>query len=231
MQGESGIIADIDERGSGTGYGLVQWTPKSNFVNWCNARGLNYHSIETQCQKIQWELENGEQFYKTSTYPLTFRQFTQSNASPTYLAATFIYNYERPYKKNQPQRGVWAEEWCRKLSGGSVTPVTPDTPVSGDTYTVQSGDTLSGIAQRYGVTVSQLQSWNNIQNANLIYVGQVLKVKGGSSQTSTTYHIVKSGETLSGIAKKYGTTVSNLVNLNGIANANLIYVGHKIRIN
>ncbi|CRH18690.1 MAG: phage tail tip lysozyme [Carnobacterium sp.] len=123
MQGESGIIADKDEYGGGGGYGLVQWTPKSNLVNWANSNGLNYRTVETQCKRIQWELDNNQQFYSTSSYPLNFRQYTQSSQSPTYLAAAFISNYERPANNNQPQRGVWAEEWFRNLNG-SVNPPT-----------------------------------------------------------------------------------------------------------
>ena len=44
-------------------------------------------------------------------------------------------------------------------------------------YTIQSGDTLSGIAAKYGTSVSQLQAWNGIKNANLIYAGQKIRVK------------------------------------------------------
>lgn len=44
-------------------------------------------------------------------------------------------------------------------------------------YTIQSGDTLSEIAARYGTSVSQLQSWNGIKNANVIYAGQKIRVK------------------------------------------------------
>ena len=44
-------------------------------------------------------------------------------------------------------------------------------------YTIKSGDTLSGIAQKYGTTVKQLQSWNSIKNANVIYAGQKIRVK------------------------------------------------------
>lgn len=178
MQGESGIIADMNEVGGGGGYGLVQWTPKSNLTNWANARGLNYRTVNTQCQRIQWELENGQQFYKTKAYPLTFRQFTQSTESPTYLAKVFINNYERPATTNQPKRWAWAEQWYSKLANGSVTP--PQDPTTGDTYVVKSGDTLSGIAAKFGVTVKQLQEWNNISDPNKIYVGQVLKIKAST---------------------------------------------------
>ncbi|WP_413536540.1 phage tail tip lysozyme [Carnobacterium divergens] len=125
MQGESGIIADKDELGGGGGYGLVQWTPKSNLVNWANSNGLNYRTVETQCKRIQWELENGKQFYATTAYPLNFRQFTQSTQSPTYLASVFIHNYERPANPNQPQRGIWAEEWFNLLSDTTEKPLDP----------------------------------------------------------------------------------------------------------
>lgn len=99
------------------------------------------------------------------------------------------------------------------------------------TYTVKSGDTLSGIAQKYGTTVSALAQLNGIQNPNVIYAGQVLKISGNSSSTGSSggVYTVKSGDTLSGIAQRYGTTVSALVNKNGIKNPDVIYVGQKIK--
>lgn len=123
---------------------------------------------------------------------------------------------------------------------GKGTPSTPVNPApspqpqsqpSGTTYTVQKGDTLSGIASKYGTTYQKIASDNGIENPNLIYPGQVLKINGGSSQTnSQTVYTVKAGDTLSGIAKKYGTTVNQLVAWNNIANPNLIYVGQKLRV-
>lgn len=55
---------------------------------------------------------------------------------------------------------------------------------SGSTYTVKKGDTLSEIAEKTGVSVAKLQSYNGNKNANKITVGQVLKLKGGSTSTS-----------------------------------------------
>lgn len=95
------------------------------------------------------------------------------------------------------------------------------------TYTVQAGDSLSAIATRFGTTVSALQSANNIRNANLIYPGQVLKVSGQA--TIMSVYTVRSGDNLSTIAGRLGTTVSHLQSVNGIRNANLIYPGQNLR--
>ena len=108
-------------------------------------------------------------------------------------------------------------------------------PGSG-TYTVQSGDTLSGIAAKFGTSWQTLQQLNGIADPNLIYPGQVLKLPGGAPSLSVTpspsvtTYTIQPGDTLSGIAAQYGTSVSNLVALNGIANPDVIYAGQTIRI-
>ena len=93
------------------------------------------------------------------------------------------------------------------------------------TYTVKRGDTLSEIAMRFNTTVDNLVKINNIQNPNLIYVGEIIKIK----DQQTTYKIQK-GDTLSEIAAKFQTTVAKLVKLNDIQNPNLIYAGETIKI-
>ncbi|MCC8023505.1 MAG: LysM peptidoglycan-binding domain-containing protein, partial [Clostridiales bacterium] len=104
------------------------------------------------------------------------------------------------------------------------------------TYTVKSGDTLTAIAARYGTTVSALVSLNNISNPDLIYVGQVLQIpsssgsSGSSGSAGATTYTIRRGDTLSGIAARYGTTVGAIASLNGISNVDLIYAGETIRI-
>ena len=98
------------------------------------------------------------------------------------------------------------------------------------TYTVQAGDTLSGIASKYGTTYQELARINNIANPNVIYPGQVIKINGGTVEKIYT---VKSGDTLSGIANKYGTTWQNIYNNNRDiigSNPNLIKPGQVLKI-
>ena len=111
---------------------------------------------------------------------------------------------------------------------------TPSTPTdNANVYTVVSGDTLSGIARRYNTTVSAILAQNpSITNPNLIYPGEQIVIPGGSSSTnseSTTY-VVQSGNTLSGIASRFNTSVTLLARLNDISNPNLIYPGQKITL-
>ncbi|WP_066894143.1 LysM peptidoglycan-binding domain-containing protein [Clostridium nigeriense] len=97
------------------------------------------------------------------------------------------------------------------------------------TYVVQPGDNLSSIAVKYGTTYQEIARINGISNPNLIYPGQVLKIN--STKENEIYYTVKSGDTLSSIAAKYGTTYQEIARINGISNPNLIYPGQVIKIN
>lgn len=101
-------------------------------------------------------------------------------------------------------------------------------------YIVKKGDTLSGIASKYGTTYQVLASYNGISNPNLIGVKQVIKIPNGTmshiTNTSSRTYIVKSGDNLSSIAKKYGTTYQKIAKDNNISNPNKIYPGQKLII-
>ena len=86
---------------------------------------------------------------------------------------------------------------------------------------------MSEIAQKFGTNVTTLVELNNIKNADFIRVGQKLKIPGDKKYMTYT---VKSGDTLSEIAKKYNTTVAKLTRDNRIKNKNLIYPGQKLKI-
>ncbi|WP_337827077.1 LysM peptidoglycan-binding domain-containing protein [Pseudonocardia sp. TMWB2A] len=99
-------------------------------------------------------------------------------------------------------------------------------------YTVRSGDTLSGIAARHGTTWQNLARINGISNPDRIYPGQNLKLSGGGNggggQASS--YTVRSGDTLSAIASRHGSSVSAIARANGISNPNLIYPGQRLTI-
>lgn len=99
---------------------------------------------------------------------------------------------------------------------------------------VNRGETLSSIAIKYNTSYQYLARINSIANPNLIYVGQELKVPVLADynihDTSHRLYIVRRGNTLTQIAREYGVTIENIVELNGIANPNLIYIGETLRI-
>lgn len=99
----------------------------------------------------------------------------------------------------------------------------------GRTYTVQPGDTLSGIAAKLGVAQSQISGFHS-GNPNLIYPGEVLSVSGGSPQPSAEYYTVRSGDNLSAIAARCGTSWQHIRDLNGLSNPDLIYPGRVLRV-
>jgi len=99
-----------------------------------------------------------------------------------------------------------------------------------NTYTVISGDTLSGIASKFNTTYPELARINGIANPDLINVGQVLQLNDPLSSESSVSYTVVAGDTLSAIANRYNTTYSELARINGIDNPDLIYVGQELKI-
>lgn len=128
-----------------------------------------------------------------------------------------------------------------------VKPVTPNksnqTNAKNTTYKVVSGDSWWGIANRVGLDMYQLAKLNGKTINSVIHPGQVLKIKGTiknnakpvakkvKTSSSTKAYNVKPGDTLSGIASRYGTSVNRLAQLNGIVNTNAIYPGQRLTVN
>ncbi|WP_366247719.1 LysM peptidoglycan-binding domain-containing protein [Terribacillus aidingensis] len=132
-------------------------------------------------------------------------------------------------------------------SSKSTTKTSSSSSSSASTYTVKSGDTLSGIASKHKISLSNLKKWNNI-SGYLIYPGDKLKVSAGgssssnnsssnsgsssnnnSSSSSSTYK-VKSGDSLWKIANNNGVSVANLKSWNNLS-SDVIRVGQTLKIN
>lgn len=96
-------------------------------------------------------------------------------------------------------------------------------------YTVKSGDSLWNIAKRYGVTVNELKSANNL-TSNTLSIGQKLKIpKTETDEVETSTYTVKAGDSLYAIARKYNTTVDALKSLNNLT-TNTLQIGQKLKI-
>ncbi len=109
-----------------------------------------------------------------------------------------------------------------------------------ETYTVHSGDNLTAIAARYGLSVEALAKTNGIANVNNIYAGQVLKLPKGSGvsgdaaagavTSNLEAYLVQPGDTLSGLASKFGVSQVELASVNHLSVMSYLYVGQTLRI-
>ena len=144
-----------------------------------------------------------------------------------------------------------------KLTGSTAAPApatkAPATSTSvtsksggGSVYVVKSGDTLSAIAARHGVGLSEVFKLNGLGMGSIIYPGQKIKVGGGSSTqapstpataapsapapASSGSYTIKSGDTLSGIAARNGVRLADVLSANRLTISSIIYPGQKLVI-
>ncbi len=127
---------------SGHGYGMVQWTPYTKYTNWCSEQGLRDPSeMDTNLARIIYEVNNSIQWYGTGNYSgMSFKEFTTSSESVSYLAVGFLLCYERPADQSssvQNYRSELANAWYEYLTG--VTPEDPDTPITPTTKSKRKG--------------------------------------------------------------------------------------------
>ena len=129
----------------------------------------------------------------------------------------------------------------RGLQAGQTIKVPVGSQVP-ETYRVQSGDTLSAIATKYDLTIDHLVSLNGLPRNGALRVGQQLQLSGEprieekpteqrSEATAKDIHVVKSGETLSSIARKYYLQLSYLADLNGLKQNSNVRVGQQLKVN
>lgn len=100
-------------------------------------------------------------------------------------------------------------------------------------YTVEDGDTLSAIAEEFGLSPEELAALNGIEDPDQIFAGQVLRIGEGGpavAPPSARIHAVAAGETLSAIADAYGFALDDLLSLNGIDDPNYIYEGQQLSL-
>lgn len=117
-----------------------------------------------------------------------------------------------------------------QIPGTAATPSTPATA----SYTVRRGDTLGSIASRAGTTIAAVVAINGMKNPNLIRIGQVLSLPAGAPAPTApakgaAFHIVKAGETIAGIAARYGISQAQLISANGLTDGR-VYTAQRLSL-
>ena len=162
----------------------------------------------------------------------------------------------------QPNTIIYPGQRIRLSGSGGAPAATPAAPApaplatSGATYTVKSGDTLSAIASRHGVGLSEIFGWNGLNMRSIIYPGQKIKVNSADAAPTaapaptlqpasapaapapaapapaapTGSYTVKAGDTLSAIASKHGVKLSDVLSANQLSLSSVIYPGNKLVI-
>ncbi|WP_346925478.1 LysM peptidoglycan-binding domain-containing protein [uncultured Arthrobacter sp.] len=131
----------------------------------------------------------------------------------------------------------------------------PSAPAGGSAYTVKPGDTLSAIAARHGVKLSEVFGWNGLNMRSIIRPGQQIKIGGGAaapapsapapaapapsapapaapapSAPASGSYTIKSGDTLSGIAARNGVKLADILSANRLTMSSIIYPGQKLAL-
>lgn len=128
---------------------------------------------------------------------------------------------------------------------GTPRPSAPGTPAStsggrqldGQRHTVQRGDTIAGIAARYGIRTADLIAWNGLVDGKIYATTRLVLFNpgslpdiGGSTETPGGIHVVQAGQSLSDIASRYGASASAIAKANGITDPNRIRTGQRLTI-
>ena len=156
------------------------------------------------------------------------------------IASKYNTSYTNIMKQNNLSSTIIYPGQSLTVNGQSSSSALSTTTSKSSTYTVKSGDTLSAIASKYGTSYANIMKLNSLKST-MIYAGQKLKVSGSAtsntntstsnttSSSSASTYTVKSGDTLSAIASKYGTSYTNIMKLNNL-NSTMIYAGQKLKV-
>lgn len=119
------IWESLDYGNTSGGYGLVQWTPARNYLDWATLNGYDIEDGNAQLLWIDEVTGSFGQWIPTQLYPMSFEEFKKSTQTPQYLASAFLKNFERAGVEVEEERRSHALEWFEYLGGGSVSPDNP----------------------------------------------------------------------------------------------------------
>lgn len=146
-----------------------------------------------------------------------------------------------PQTAEQPREKTPTTGSTRALADTAATTSAPRTSIAGApaSYTVGSGDTVSGIAARFGVSTASILALNGLSWKSLIFPGQVLALGGATAPapapappvaSSVTKYSVVSGDSISRIAARFGVSTASVLSANGLSSSSLIFPGQQITI-
>lgn len=214
------------------GYGLAQWTHwsrKDNLLKFARKSGKSIGDLEMQLEFFWNEL---------SGYANVMRVLRTATSVFDASTAVLLW-YERPADQSETakkRRAGYGQKYYDQFASKNASEMNEETSTTKEEldygyYEVRSGDTLSTIAAKYGTTYQNLAKMNDIENPDIIRVGQKIKVPVNQvADPKIEYYTVKAGDTLSRIAARYGTDYRTLAKMNAIENPNHILVGQRIRV-
>lgn len=156
------------------------------------------------------------------------------------VSAEAVRELNPEYRKRAPRRGdvVRIPGQARLAGWVSESRRTGVSAAGASTHRVKAGETLGGIARRYRVSVAQLRTWNHLRSDALIRAGQTLRLEPGaaasrsavSRKAAARVHVVRAGETLSSLARRYGVTVEGLRAVNDLPAGRPLAIGRRLTI-
>jgi LysM repeat protein len=165
---------------------------------------------------------------RLSRYGLPLHPIGDGTAAATSGWAEFV---DSSYLANASSVSVWRFG----VADPRIWQLLEETPPRPLSYVVQPGDSLAAIAEKWGTTVEVLADANGIADPNLVAAGVRLRMPYGSAPhieppSGEEQYIVESGDTLWGIAQRFGTSVEALMKANGLSDAGLLLVGQALVI-